>query len=195
MGDTITRIQDDTGGSARGVQGEYSLDGDVHGGGVEGLEHDLGHLLPVGLGVQGSLSEHSRVLLRGNSELVVEGVMPDLLHIVPVGDDSVLDGVLQSKDTPLALGLISDVGVLLSHANHDTLMPGSANNGGEDGSGSVISGKTGLNHTCGERRVLKRWFVRNTGSDSDFRHDLTDRQTNLPEPLSTTRAVTSSSMV
>merc|ERR1719293_88592 len=46
---------DDSGGTARGVQGEHSLDGDVHGGHVEGLEHDLGHLLPVGLGVEGGL--------------------------------------------------------------------------------------------------------------------------------------------
>jgi hypothetical protein len=30
------------------------LDGDVHGGDVESLEHDLGHLLSVGLGVEGS---------------------------------------------------------------------------------------------------------------------------------------------
>ena len=79
----------------------------------------------------------------------------NLLHIVPVGDDSVLDGVLQSKDTPLALGLISDVGVLLSHTNHDTLMPGSANNGGEDSSGSVISGKTSFAHTWEEKAMVK----------------------------------------
>eukprot|EP00116_Pleurobrachia_bachei_P011480 sb/3471742/ len=35
--------------------------------------------------------------------------MPDLLHIVPVGHDSVLDGVLEGEDTPLALGLITDI--------------------------------------------------------------------------------------
>ena len=50
---------------------------------VEGLEHDLGHLLAVGLRVEGSLSEKDRVLLGGNAELVVEGVVPDLLHVVP----------------------------------------------------------------------------------------------------------------
>merc|ERR1711926_42911 len=47
VGDTISGVHDDTGGTARGVQGEDSLDGDVHGGHVEGLEHDLGHLLTV----------------------------------------------------------------------------------------------------------------------------------------------------
>merc|ERR1712187_376310 len=57
VGDTVTGVHDDTGGTARGVQGEHSLDGDVHGGHVEGLEHDLGHLLPVGLGVEGGFGQ------------------------------------------------------------------------------------------------------------------------------------------
>ncbi|KAE9411650.1 hypothetical protein Angca_001693, partial [Angiostrongylus cantonensis] len=68
---------------------------DVHGRGVEGLEHDLSHLLAVGLGVQGSLSQQNGVFLRSNTEFVVEGVMPDLFHVIPVGDDTVLDGVLE----------------------------------------------------------------------------------------------------
>merc|ERR1719323_672338 len=115
VGDTVTRVEHNTGGTARGVQREHSLDGDVHGGSVEGLEHDLGHLLPVSLGVEGSLSQEDGVFLGGNTELVVESMMPDLLHIVPVGDDSVLNGVLQGEDTSLALGLVSNIGVLLSH--------------------------------------------------------------------------------
>ena len=96
---TITRIQDDTGGTTRSIQGQNSLDGDIHGGGVEGLEHNLGHLFSVGLGVKGSLCEQDRVFLRGHTELIVEGVMPDLLHVIPVGNDAVLNGVLQSEDT------------------------------------------------------------------------------------------------
>ncbi|KAK2181636.1 hypothetical protein NP493_386g01016 [Ridgeia piscesae] len=72
--------------------------------------------------------------------------MPDLLHVVPVCDDAVLDGVLQSEDTPLALGLVTDIAVLLSHADHDTLMPGSADDGREHGPRSVVSCETGLAH-------------------------------------------------
>merc|ERR1712226_150184 len=135
VGDAVTGVKDNASGTAGGIQGEHSLDGDIHGGGVEGLEHDLGHLLPVGLRVQGGLSEEDGVLLRGHTELVVEGVVPDLLHVVPVGDDSVLNGVFQGEDTPLGLGLVSDIGVLLSHTDHDTLVAGTANNGGEDGPG------------------------------------------------------------
>merc|ERR1719295_640672 len=146
VGDTITGVHDDSGGTTRGVQGQNSLDSDIHGGHVEGLKHDLGHLLTVGLGVEGSLSQEDGLFLWGNTELVVEGVMPDLLHIIPVGDDTVLNRVLQGKDTSLGLGLITYIGVLLTHTDHDTLVAGTANNGGEDSSGSVISGETGLAH-------------------------------------------------
>merc|ERR1712018_1084915 len=79
-------------------------------------------------------------------ELVVEGVVPDLLHIIPVGDDSVLHGVLQGEDTSLGLGLVTDIGVLLSHTDHHTLVAGATDDGGEDGSGSVISGESSLAH-------------------------------------------------
>merc|ERR1712046_215166 len=146
VGDTVTGVHDDTGGTAGGVQGEHGLDGDVHGGHVEGLEHDLGHLLTGSLGVEGSLGQEDGLLLGGNTELVVEGVVPDLLHVVPVGDDSVLNGVLQGEDTPLGLGLVTDIGVLLSHTDHDSLVAGAAHDGGEDSSGSVISGESSLAH-------------------------------------------------
>merc|ERR1719245_1586386 len=106
---TITRVHDDTGGTTRGIEGEDSLDSDIHGGHVEGLKHDLSHLLTVSLGVEGSFSEEDGLLLRGNTELIVEGVVPDLLHVIPVGDDSVLNGVLEGKDTSLGLGLISNI--------------------------------------------------------------------------------------
>merc|ERR1712236_82343 len=99
VGDTITRVHDDTGGTSRGIKGEDSLDGNIHGGHVEGLKHNLGHLLTVGLGVEGSLSKEDRLFLRGNTELIVEGVVPDLLHIIPVGDDSMLNGVFEGEDT------------------------------------------------------------------------------------------------
>merc|ERR1740122_837204 len=107
VGDTVSRVHDETGGTSGSVEGEDSLDGDVHGGHVEGLEHDLGHLLTVSLGVEGSLSQEDGLFLRGNTELIVEGVVPDLLHIIPVGDDSVLNGVLEGKNTSLGLSFIT----------------------------------------------------------------------------------------
>ena len=59
----------------------------------------LGHLLSVGLGIEWSLGEQDGMFLGSDTQLVVEGVVPDLLHVVPVGDDAVFDGVLQGEDT------------------------------------------------------------------------------------------------
>merc|ERR1711990_984958 len=38
VGDTVTGVEHNTSGTARGVQGEHSLDGNIHGRRVEGLE-------------------------------------------------------------------------------------------------------------------------------------------------------------
>merc|ERR1719221_1627158 len=103
VGDTIARVHDHTGGTTRGVEGKDSLDGNIHGGHVEGLKHDLSHLFTVSLRVEGSLSKEDGLLLGGNTEFIVEGVMPDLLHIIPVGDDTVFNRVLQGEDTSLGL--------------------------------------------------------------------------------------------
>merc|ERR550532_1261600 len=121
VGDTIARVHDHTSGTTGSVKGEDSLDGNIHSGHVEGLKHDLSHLFTVSLGVKGSLSEEDGLLLGGNTEFIVEGVMPDLLHIIPVGDDTVFNGVLQGEDTSLGLSFISNIGIFLSHTDHDTL--------------------------------------------------------------------------
>merc|ERR1712165_141642 len=147
VGDTITTVQDNTGGPTRGIEGEDSLDGHIHGGCVEGLEHDLGHLFPVGLRIEGSFSQQDGVFFRSHTEFIVEGVMPDLFHVVPVGDNTVLNGVFQGKDTSLGLSFITHIGVLLAHTNHHTLVARTSHDGGEDSSWSVISSKTGLAHT------------------------------------------------
>merc|ERR1719391_1939654 len=146
VGDTVTGVHDDTGGTSGGVEGEDSLDGNIHSGHVEGLEHDLGHLLTVSLGVEGGLGKKDGLLLWGNTEFIVEGVMPDLLHVIPVCDDSVLNGVFQGEDTSLGLSLISNIGILLSHTNHDTLVSWSSNNGREDSSWSIVSGESSFAH-------------------------------------------------
>merc|ERR1712165_323030 len=146
VGDTITRVHDHTSGTTRSVEGKDSLDGNIHSGHVEGLEHDLSHLFTVSLGVEGSLSEEDGLLLGGNTEFIVEGVMPDLLHIIPVGDDTVFNRVLQGEDTSLGLSLVTDVGILLTHTDHDTLVAGASNDGGEDSPGGIISGETGFAH-------------------------------------------------
>merc|ERR1719150_3060533 len=144
---TITGIHNNTSGTSGSVKRQDGLDGYIHSRGREGLEHDLRHLLTVGLGVEWGLGEENGVFLGSNTELVVEGVVPDLLHIIPRGHDSVLNGVFKEEDTSLGLGLITDIGILLGHADHNTLMLGASHDGWEHGSRSVVTGKAGFDHS------------------------------------------------
>ena len=184
-----------TGGTSGGVEGEDGLDGDVHGGRVEGLEHDLGHLLSVGLGVEGGLGQEDGVLLRGDTELVVEGVVPDLLHVIPVGDDSVLDRVLEGENTSLRLSLISDVRVLLSHTDHHSLMTGSSHDRRKHSAGSVISRKTGLKKELNATNIHELFNFKNHFTHRAENQYKNNHTLHIPDLLSTTRAATSSSHI
>ena len=50
------------------------------------------------------------------------------------------------KSTSLGLSFVSDVAVLLSHSDHDSLVTGATYDGGEDGARSIISGETSFAH-------------------------------------------------
>jgi hypothetical protein len=55
-GDTITRVDDDTGGFSCGIKGKDRRDANLEAWDIEGFEEDLGHLLSVGLWVLGGFS-------------------------------------------------------------------------------------------------------------------------------------------
>jgi hypothetical protein len=96
VGDTVTSIDDETGGPAGGVEGHDSLEGDEDFLYLEGLEQNGDHLLAVGLGVARDLGqEDAEGLLRGNTELLVESVVPNLFHVYPGLNDTSGDGVLK----------------------------------------------------------------------------------------------------
>merc|ERR1719461_2552449 len=125
---SITGIQHDTRGSSRCIQGQHRLNRHIKCRSVEGLEHDLGHLFPVRLWVQWCFRQQNGVLFWGDSQLIVEGVVPYFLHIIPIVDNSVFHRIFQREDTSLGLSLITDITVLLSHSNHNTLMSWSSHN-------------------------------------------------------------------
>lgn len=104
-----------------GIEGQDSLDCHIHGRYIEGLKHYLGHLFTISFRVQGGFCEQGGVFLRGHTEFIVESVVPDLFHIVPVGDDAMFNGIFQSQDTSFALCFITHIGIFLTHANHNTL--------------------------------------------------------------------------
>jgi hypothetical protein len=47
-----------------------------------------------------------------HTQLIVESMVPDLLHVIPVSHDTVLNGVTQRQDTTLGLRLVTHVVVL-----------------------------------------------------------------------------------
>ena len=78
----------------------------------------------TGAGVRKSTPAGARTpCLWRHSQLVVERVVPDLLHVVPVGDNAVLDWVLERQDAALALRLVAHVRVLPNHTRQHTLPP------------------------------------------------------------------------
>jgi hypothetical protein len=88
------------------------------------------------------------VLLWAFSELDVEGVIPNLLHVVEAIiviiaffnlDNTALNGVRNMKDVPQFLSLLTDVLIfaLLTNDRGDKL--GSANDGREYSSGSIFT--------------------------------------------------------
>lgn len=51
------------------------------------------------------------VLLWCSAQFSVICVTPNLLHVAPVSDDAMLDGIFEVEDTPLCLGFISSTSV------------------------------------------------------------------------------------
>ena len=147
MGDTVSRIADESGSSSVGVKGEDGLDSNVKSLDLEGLEHEGGHLLSVGLGVHRRFGKEDLVLTGVHSELVGEAVVPDLLHLGPRGDNSGLDGVGELEDSSHLLGFVSDVLRLGFSADHLLVRSGDSDDGGELNGGLVLSGDTGLDDT------------------------------------------------
>lgn len=101
------------------------MDCEIIGGNLESLEHNFSHFFSIGFWVSGGFSKKSRVLVGGDSEFIVETMMPDLFHVIPVIYDTVLDGIAEFEDTLLGLSLFSDISVFI-HANHDVFILGSA---------------------------------------------------------------------
>ena len=106
---TITRVDDETGVAAMGDQGCDSLVGDVDFADLEFLEHNLHHFLSVFPGILGRLGKEDAALAGVLAELLLEDVVPDLLHIVPVMDDTRYDGVRKREDTSPVLSFVSNI--------------------------------------------------------------------------------------
>src|SRR5574340_257064 len=110
---TITRIQHDTSGTSTSIEGQNSLDGNVHSRHLECLKHDLSHLFSVSVWVECSLSQKHRVPFGSNTKLVVECVMPHLFHVIPVTESTIFKAIFAVNDTSFRRSFNPTIGVCL----------------------------------------------------------------------------------
>merc|ERR1719387_2568374 len=88
------------------------------------------------------------VLLGCHAKLIVERVVPYLLHVVPICDDSMLDGVFEFQNATFALCFITHVSVFLVHTNHDARMLWPADDGRENSFRRVVTRKACFDHAA-----------------------------------------------
>lgn len=85
----VIRAHDNAGVVPRFIKEQHGLNG----WGIKGSNHYLCHL-SVSFGVWEGLSQKHQVLLRGYTQLTVEGMVLDHLRIILVGHNAALDRVI-----------------------------------------------------------------------------------------------------
>jgi len=146
---TITRVEHDTIKKTLSVKHKDGLHGDVDTVETVLLEHDLNHLLTVLAGVHGSLGKENLALLGVDLKALVPGVIPDVLHILPRADHTVIKRISDLKLRTGSGSLVTDHDILKGDAV-DLLLrteDGTADHGGESGGREVCTGKTSLHET------------------------------------------------
>jgi len=147
VSNTITRVDDATSNSTRRVEGKNSLDGNIELGNVEVLEEDLDHSLSVLLWVSWGLGKEGTLVIGGDAKLLIVAVMPDLLHVVPVVDDTVLNWVVKFEDTSLLLSFLTNVAILLLGGGDNRFLLWVTDDGWERALGGLFGLETGFAHT------------------------------------------------
>lgn len=100
------------GGRTLGIECEDGLDCDVDAAKLVILKHDLGHLLAVLERVHRGLGEEDLAPARVDLEFLLERVVPQDLHVVPVLDDAVVHGLRQLQERAVLGRLVPDHDVL-----------------------------------------------------------------------------------
>ncbi|KAG8144919.1 hypothetical protein E2320_013322 [Naja naja] len=79
------------------------------------------------------------MFLRAHLQLIVEDVVPDLLHVIPVGNTAILNGAPQGQEVSPALSIASHVVGLSVGVFRHTLRLGPPYDGRKYCSGQVLS--------------------------------------------------------
>ncbi len=113
---------------------------------IECFKHDLCHFFSICFWIEWSFSKKNWMFFRCNTKFIVESMMPNFFHIIPVGNNAMFNGIFKSKNTPFWLCFITYIWIFLTHTNHNTLMTGSTNNWWKYCTWSIITSKTGFTH-------------------------------------------------
>ena len=91
MGDTISEVEYHTSDTTGSVQGQYVLDGvNITG------ELKVSKMISVELRVEWGFGQEHWMLFWRYIEFILESVMPDFLHVLPVGDVAVFNRIFNS---------------------------------------------------------------------------------------------------
>ena len=70
------------------IQRQHRLDRDIHALEAILLKHDLAHPLSIDLRVHGGFRKEDLTACGVDAQLLLEGVVPEVLHVFPVADDT-----------------------------------------------------------------------------------------------------------
>lgn len=98
------------------IQSQHSLNSHINTPKTIPLEHDLAHLLAVPEGIHGRFGEEDLAATGVDLHLVEEGVVPEVLHVVPFLDDAVLHRIGNLEHGASSGGLVAAHDVLDDHA-------------------------------------------------------------------------------
>ena len=101
------------------------------------------------------------MLVRYDTKLIEKSVMPNLFHVIPIIDNSVLNRILEQQNTSLGHSIVTHVRVPLSSTNHHTLLLWPPNDTGKNDLWCLIIGKASLDTSS--------TIVYNDGSDRQRR--------------------------
>ena len=98
MANTVATIKDEARCLASGIQTQHGLLLEEDLGDAELLEENVGSLSAVIVRIKRWICQQNGVLFRRDLELI-ENMAPKRFHIIPVGDDTVLNRVVELEDS------------------------------------------------------------------------------------------------
>lgn len=98
MANTVATIQDEARCLASGIQTQYCLLLEEDLGDAELLEENVGSFSAVIVRIKWWICQQNGMLFRRDLELI-ENMAPKCFHVIPVGDDTVLNRVVELEDS------------------------------------------------------------------------------------------------